>query len=118
MRILPILIEEAPTQEGWETLGGAREAAGYRNKVQPARALPGSPQPILAIGQRPSWLTDYGYAEELAPGDALNRAMEYALDDHSPEEVGERYAELLSGWLGAEVKYVGEEEHDSGVQFS
>lgn len=118
MRILPILIEEAPTQEGWETLGGAREAAGYRNKVQPARALPGSPQPILAIGQHPSWLTDYAYAARLVAGDALNKAMEYALNDHSPEEVGERYAELLSSWLDTEVKYVGEEEYDSGVRFS
>lgn len=118
MRLLPILIEGDPGQTGWETLSAARKAVGYTDQVKPARALPGSPQPILAVGQAPSWLTDYAHVGSLQPGEAMNAAMEYALDDHSPAEVGQRYAELLSSWMGAEVKYTGEEEHDSGVQFT
>lgn len=118
MRILPILIEEAPDAVGWETLAGARRAAGYRERIQPARALPGSPQPILAIGTLPSWLTDYAYAPSLEPGSDLNEAMAYALDGESHDDVGEKYASLLSKWIGADVVYRVEEDFESGVQFS
>ena len=111
-------MEGDPDKTHWEALSAARGAAGYSSKVQPARALPGSPQPILAVGLMPDWLTDYGYAESFDDHEALQRALSYALDDHSPEEVGQRYAELLSHWMDADVTYAGEEEHDTGVQFS
>lgn len=119
MRLLPILMEGEPDKLGWQALGEARAASGHEGKVKPARAVPGSPQPILAVGKLPDWLTDYAYVSELKIGDkALEDALGYALDDHDREEVGERYAELLTEWMGVTVKYVEDEAHDTGVQFS
>lgn len=119
MRLLPILIDGDPGKQGWEALSHARAAIGHEGKVQPARAVPGSPQPILAVGKLPDWLTDYALVSELSIGDkALEDALGYALDNHDREEVGERYAELLTEWMGVPVKYVEDESHDTGVQFS
>lgn len=115
MRVLPILWEKEPTPEDWRNLSAAREATGRTEKVMPAAALPGSPAPILAIGTRPTWLTDYAYAEG---SESVQEALEYCLDGETREEVGELYADLLGGWLGVEVKYVVEERMESSVKFT
>lgn len=117
MRILPILIEQEPTREGWENLSAAREALGYREKIKPARALPGSPEPILAVGKYPDWLTSFAYVHSLGEVDALEEALKLALSEPEREEVEQMYETLLSRWMDADVKYVGEEDYDGGVQF-
>lgn len=117
MRLLPILWSSGyePSAEDWTRLSEARIAIGYTDLIQPAAALPGSPQPVLAIGCIPTWVTDYAYVESAA-AENLEAALSYCLEMEHPAE--DLMAKLLSSWMGCTVKYVGSEEHDGGVQFA
>lgn len=111
MRVLPILWGAPPTARDWELMSSARHQTGYEEKIMPAKALEGSPQPILAIGAHPDWLTDYAYVERTSDIEDLVTALEYCLDGGAPDGAGEKMAEQLSEWFGGEVKYVGTEEY-------
>lgn len=113
MRLLPILWDREPTPEDWARLSAAREAAGIAEKIQPANAYPGSPQPILAVGNVPPWLTDYVLVDSALDGAA--EALAEAMDRWRDPPTGEKYATVLSTWMGAEVKYVEEVEFDEPV---
>lgn len=116
MKLLPILWAEPPAAEDWGRLSEARASIGYTDRIQPAEALPGSPQPVLAVGVRPSWITDYTFVEDLTDLEQLGHALQYCLaEPHEPP--GEDIARVLSGWMGVEVKFLNEEEYDNGVRF-
>lgn len=117
MRLLPILWAEPPTADDWARLSAARIAIGYTDPIQPVKALPGSPGPILAIGQLPSWLTGYAHVESTADRIGLEAALQHCLgQDATPRT--EEYEALLSHWMGVKVTCRGEEEYDGGVRFS
>lgn len=116
MRLLAILWAEPPTAEDWARLSAARIAIGYTEMVKPVQALQGSPGTLLVIGKvRPSWLQNYYACDDIADERELQWALRGALTE---DERMEAFGELLSTWMGAEVKQVGEEEYDSGVRFS
>lgn len=114
MRVIPILWERDPRTEDWRGLSNAREALGYGEKLMPANAVPGSPQPVLAIGTKPTWLTDYAYADSTAEAE---EALGYCLDEEE-HDTSELFASLLSDWMGTTVKYLRDEEQESGVRFT
>lgn len=116
MRLLPILWAEPPTAEDWERLSRARTAIGYTEKLMPATALQGSPQPVLCIGAHPDWPTDFEYVDSTADPVLLADALKWCLGERNT--VGEKIAELFSQWMGAEVTYAEEVEHDGGVRFT
>lgn len=117
MRLLPILWAEPPTAEDWARLSRAREACGYTDPIQPANALPGSPQPVLCIGQLPSWATDYEYVESTADPVLLADALKWCLGERA--DYGDKLAELIGEWMSSpeKVTYTGEEEHVEPVGF-
>ena len=115
MRLLPILWAEPPTNEDWERLSAARTAIGYTDLVKPVQALQGSPGTLLCIGARPDWLHNYYYCASTRDTADLEWALDGALRE---DERMEAFGELLSEWTGVDVKYVGEEEYDGGVQFT
>lgn len=115
MKLLPILWSEPPTQEDWDRLSAAKKAIGYTDLIQPCQALQGSPGTILVIGSaRPDWLCNFYACNDITDEDELQWALEGALNE---DQRMETFEELLSGWMGAEVKYVNEEEYDNGVRF-
>lgn len=116
MRLLPILWAEPPTAEDWARLSAAREAIGYRDLIKPVEALEGSPQPILAVGKLPTWMTDYAYVDSTASSEIEN-ALDWCINT-GVVDTGEKAAALLSEWMGVDVKYAGSEEHEGGVRFS
>ena len=109
MRLLPILWAEPPTAEDWARLSAAKTAIGYEDLIKPAQALPGSPGTLLCIGgARPSWLQNYYACDDITDSDELEWALDGALNE---DERIEQFAELLSQWMGVDVKQVGEEEY-------
>lgn len=109
MRLLPILWAEPPTTEDWARLTEARIAIGYTDLIKPVQALQGSPGTLLCIGgARPSWLQNYYACDDITDSAELEWALEGALTE---DERAERFAELLSHWMGVEVKQIGEEEY-------
>lgn len=116
MKLLPILWTEEPTAEDWARLTAARKAIGYTEMVQPVQALQGSPGTLLIIGTAtPDWLQNYYQCVDITNEDELQWALRGALTEDERAEV---YSELLSAWMGVDVKQVGEEEIDAGVRFS
>jgi len=62
----------------------------------------------------PDWITECCYVESTKDTDALIYVLEQCLNGRGtvmPQE-------LLSQWMGVEVKQVGEEEYRGGVQFT
>lgn len=106
MRVLPILWEVDPTQSDWGGLSAAREALGYREKIMPANAVPGSPQPVLCVNTTPSWLTDYATTDTT---NGCEEALAYCLSDEEHDTL-DLYAGLLSKWMGCDVIAHGVEE--------
>ena len=116
MKLLPIFWTEPPTAEDWGRLTAAREAIGYREMVKPVQALQGSPGTLLIIGTAtPDWLHNYYRCVDITDEAELQWALDGALGE---EERMESFAELLSEWMGVEVKQIAEEETDAGVRFS
>jgi len=116
MKLLPILWTEPPTPEDWARLTAAREAIGYREMVKPVQALQGSPGTLLIIGTAsPDWLQSFYRCRDMANQAELEWALDGALRD---DERMESFGELLSEWMGVEVKQIAEEETDAGVRFS
>lgn len=103
-QLLAIKWGSAPTAQDWRRLSVARVSLGILEKIEPARALQGSPGRILAIGARPDWLCDFAYVESTEdPGlkDALGWCFEMNDYDRTPSD-----ADQLSAWFGLEVKEV------------
>lgn len=115
MHLLPILFAEAPTPDEWAKLGAARVALGHEEQIRPARALPGSPGRILAVGVMPDWICEYGYVKNL-DDPKLQSALGWCLGMNEHDESGGA-TELLSRWLECDVTFVGEEEYygDDGL---
>lgn len=112
MNVLPILWAETPTREDWVALSQAREAIGYTDLIKPAKALEGSPGPILAVGVKPSWLVDYNYIESTWDP-RLPEALKACLSQEAQQQTPEEIAAVLSEWMGVEVKAVEEEKEDA-----
>lgn len=116
LRPLPVLTPnaEAPSGRAYEALRRAKIESGYPGLVQPRQAVQGSPEPILAVGCKPGWLTRYVLVDSFEDHDALVHAMQAILiwDDGSVSEE----ADLLSEWMGCEVKLIGVESN--GPSFS
>lgn len=117
--LLPILWGQEPTDADWRALAAARVSLGLETLVRPARALPGSPGRILAIGATPNWVCDYAYIEDTSNARALKTRLEYCLglsDTHSADQ-DEQTTEQLSLWMGVPVKFIGTEIKESTVRF-
>lgn len=115
MRLLPILWTEPPTPEDWVRLSAARKAIGYHDKVQPVKALQGSPGTLLVVGTAsPDWLHNFYRVTDTANEAELQWALDGALRS---EERSESFQELLSGWMGCDVKLTGEEEYAPNDRF-
>jgi hypothetical protein len=84
-------------------------ASGYSGLIQPALALHGSPQPILAVGSRPDWLTEYQYVESWNDHEALVHALQAILVWDDGTSLGDE--DLLSRWMKVKVTLIGT-EHD------
>ena len=116
MTLLAILWGQEPTGDDWARLSAARASLGWEGKIEPARAVPGSPGCILAIGATPDWLCDHVYVES-TESDSLEVALGAAL---GVREMPFRptIEDQLSEWMGMDVKFIGEEEHEQPVGFS
>ena len=113
LRPLPILTPDGslPSGASLVALRFAKEATGYPGRVLPAKAVQGSPGPILAIGIEPDWLTSYVYVDDYSSITKLSEALEMLLmDEDNPAVKGE--VDLLSKWFQGEVKFLGTEEYD------
>lgn len=111
MHLLPILWASEPTSDGWTALSRAREALGVTEKIQPARAVPGSPGRVLVVGEvDPDWVCDYAFVRTVSSPD-LPLALGWCLGMNDYENVG-KPEDQLSKWLGGEVKFIREEEFD------
>lgn len=109
MRILPILWAEPPTAEDWARLSAARIAIGHTDPIQPVQGLQGSPGTLLCIGgARPSWLQSFVACDDIENEDELQWALQIAIEESAESTY---YETLLSEWMGAEVKQVGEEPY-------
>lgn len=110
LRPLPILMEGGALPMGFalEALKRAKAATGYEGMVLPVKALPGSPEPILAVGVTPSWLTDYAYLPDLNSVDRITAALTAILMVPNDPRLNDR-TDCLSNWFGVEVTYLGEE---------
>lgn len=106
LRPLPILTPdgELPTGSALEALRAAKMASGYSGLIVPRQAVYGSPEPVLAVGVKPDWLTKYAYLEDWSDHDAIVRALQTILiwDDGSVRDE----ASLLSEWMKAEVRLI------------
>lgn len=110
MRLLPILWRNLPSAQDWQKLSAARVKIGFLEKIEPARALPGSPGRILCIGADPGWLCDYAKVED-TNDEQLAVALAWCLEvggfnDYEPPSA----EDLLGKWFGETVTYVGTEE--------
>jgi hypothetical protein len=112
MKILPILWGSPPTPADWKRLSAAREAIGYEEQVKPAVALPGSPGRILALGERPTWLTPYQYLVDT--GDPrLPEVLKWCLDESIFDPFAPTFEDMIDDWSGGTFKFVGEEPVDA-----
>lgn len=114
LRPLPILTPDGslPTGADLTALKFAKLSSGYEGLVLPGKALKGSPGPILAVGVEPDWLVEFAYVKDWSSLTALAEALKTVL--MSPERaMGDTY--LLSKWLRAPVKYVGEEDFNAST---
>lgn len=100
--LLAILWGSPPTPAAWKALSAARVSLGLEDKIEPARALQGSPGRILAIGKHPDWLCEYAYLMDLNTPDSTAHALGwcFGLDefDDTPST-----ADQLSSWMNMEV---------------
>jgi hypothetical protein len=116
VRPLPILWPEGyePTSEDWAALRTAKNATGYPGLVVPRKAVYGSPGVILAVGALPDWLARFAYIDTLSDIGRLTVALNAILNDPEDPRIGGP-EELLSRWMGVEVKQVDEYEDEELV---
>lgn len=115
IRPLPILTRngELPTGRALDTLRRAKLATGYPGLVEPCKALQGSPEPILAVGVEPWWLTAYAYVPHLFDVGRLTEALRAILINPDDPRIGQP-VDLLSKWAGVEVREVQDERFEAG----
>jgi hypothetical protein len=83
-------------------------ASGYLPLVIPAKAVQGSPEPILAVGARPGWLTRFAYVPDWNDEGRLTNALRAILTNPDDPRMEDR-EDLLTAWFGVPVKQIGEE---------
>jgi hypothetical protein len=86
----------------------AKRASGYLGLVIPVHALEGSPEPILAVGVKPTWLTRYAYVPDFESIPRLTNALKAILVNPDDPRMEDR-EDLLSMWFGVKVTQIGEE---------
>lgn len=108
--LLPILWAQEPTSADWAALSAARESLGITELIKPARAVPGSPGRILAVGTMPTWLCPNRQIPDTSDPGVVRDALQWCLE---PDEglSGEDIATTLSTWTGLEITYKGDEEY-------
>lgn len=113
MRPLPILMAGGglPTGEPLERLKRAKQATGYSGLILPRIAVEGSPQPILAIGVEPDWLTTFAYLPNLDDETRITAALTAVLMEPEDPRLGDE-VDLLSKWFGGPVIFKGVEEFE------
>lgn len=113
IRPLPMFWREGyePTSEDWAAVREAKRRTGYSGLVVPRRAAYGSPGVILAVGALPDWLCRFAYVDSTRNIEKLTEAMNIVLNDPEDPSVGGP-EDLLSRWLGVEVKLVEEIEEE------
>lgn len=111
MILLPVLWGQEPTAADWGRLRAARVAVGHDGLVKLVRALPGSPNRILAVGATPGWLCEYDQIDS-TEDPRLEQVLSWCLyrieNPFAPD-----MADQLSAWMGATVTQIGEEDHGS-----
>lgn len=109
LRPLPVLTPDPwpPSSRAWDALRAAKTASGYPGLIIPRQAVQGSPEPVLAVGVEPDWLTKFVYIDSLYDHDALVHAMQVILVWDDGSTLGEE--RLLSKWMGCNVKLIGVE---------
>ena len=106
---LPILMEGGlPSGEALERLKRAKQATGYDELVLPCVAVPGSPGPILAVGMEPDWVVEYALLPNLDDEARITAALTAVLINRDDPRLGTA-EQLLTKWMGVEVKMTGEE---------
>lgn len=90
------------------TMGRVRDAfrqGGWPFAVQPVQAVPGGPTRVLSFDGVPPWVCD---AAPVMNGDeaALQRALEWVLDETQDVERGYSVKKYLDGLLGPGVKEI------------
>lgn len=107
LRPLPILTasRELPAGGALDRLRRAKLATGYSGLVEPRKAVYGSPGPILAVGVEPDWLTEFAFVPNFNDVGRLTEALRAILMNPEDPRIGQP-VDLLSKWLGVEVKEV------------
>lgn len=77
--------------------------------VVPQDAVPGSPAPVLAMGEHPDFLTSYVFVRPDGADDPerVSKALDYWLQGGATHSE----SDLLGEWLGGEVRFVGTEPY-------
>lgn len=77
--IIPLPVYPSkPEGELLEMIKQAKAMINVNTLIKPARALPGSPGRILAVGEKPEWICEYAYVKE--PNvKSIKEAMEWIL---------------------------------------
>ena len=111
MRPLPILWGFEPTKEDWDNLRAAKRYSGHKELVVPRPAVPGSPGIILCIGiEAPTWAADrYAYVPDARQVDRLTEALRVVREDNRDDPRLGTQEQLLSKWMGGDVREVIEE---------
>lgn len=111
MRPLPILTAdgELPTGAALEALRRAKLATGHDGLVLPRKAVQGSPEPILAVGVEPDWLTTFAFVPNLEDEERIAAALTAILMEPDDPRLS-REEDLLSKWMGVEVKRLPDEQ--------
>lgn len=111
LRPLPILWGQEPTGDDWAAVRAAKAATGYKGLVVPRAAVYGSPGAILAVGALPDWLCDFAYIDNTSNHESLTAALNAVLNDPQDPRIGTP-EQLLSAWMGVDVKLVEEIEEE------
>lgn len=103
IRPLPIY-PDVPSGDGLRMLKHAKQSLGIQELVKPVRAVPGSPGRIIAIGEKPEWITDYVHVGEPS-FESFKDALMFALRD-AKSDTAKTVLEQLQDIFGEGVREV------------
>lgn len=103
-----------PSDSDWEALRAAKRSSGVQALVQFVKAVPGGTGRVVAIGAKPSYVTEYWQTEIDSP--ELPEAIAWSLGTHDdPRAV--TAADALSDMLGCWVTELEPEQGQQKVRF-
>lgn len=115
MTPIPIPIYPKVTEAALSVLRAAKAQLDTQTKIVPVDALQGSPGPILALGVRPDWLTDYVFVKPdgVDDPDRVAKALAHWLNGGKTHDE----AAWMSAVMGCGVTFAGTEPHEPKVGF-